>query len=379
LFLGAFILNVKKGLEGIVALETEISFIDGENGILEYRGINIEQLADQSFDVVVYLLLYSKMPTIEDTIRFSKLLKSKRDIDNKTKSVLNLCNFNIEAMDALRTAVSHMSHCDIDLNENTPEANQRKAVRLVAKFPTIVAGFQRIREKESLIEPDPELSHGANFIYMLRGEKPTELEARIMDTDFVLSAEHELNASTFSTRVTASTISDIHSAIISGLGTLKGPIHGGARLAVMNLLDEIGDVEKTEEFILNLIKNKQKIMGFGHRVYKTMDPRAKIFKKLAKEIAEEKGDMKWYQMGEMMEKIVTREIVEKKGKPIYPNVDFYAGVIYKYLEFPPKLATAIFAIGRISGWLAHCLEQYADNRLIRPRAKYVGKHYSGDK
>ncbi|MHA1482657.1 MAG: citrate/2-methylcitrate synthase, partial [Candidatus Heimdallarchaeaceae archaeon] len=228
--------------------------------------------------------------------------------------------------------------------------------------------------QKKLIEPDSELTHAGNFLYMLRGEKPNDVETRIMNADFVLSAEHELNASTFSTRVTVSTISDLHSAIISGLGTLKGPIHGGARLAVMNMISEIGTADKTEGYILHLIKNKQKIMGFGHRVYRTMDPRAKIFKKMAKELAEENGDMNWYQIGEIMEEVVTREIVEKKGKPIYPNVDFYAGIIYKYLNFPPKLATAIFAIGRISGWLAHCLEQYADNRLIRPRAKYIGEH-----
>jgi len=366
--------NITKGLEGIVALETKISFIDGEKGILEYRGINIELLAEQSFDIVAYLLLHGEIPSMEDAHRFSKLLRTKRDIDAKTKSVLNLCNFNIEAMDALRTAVSHMSHCDPDLNDNSLDANLRKATRLIAKFPTIVAGFQRIREQKKLIEPDSELTHAGNFLYMLRGEKPNDVETRIMNADFVLSAEHELNASTFSTRVTVSTISDLHSAIISGLGTLKGPIHGGARLAVMNMISEIGTADKTEGYILHLIKNKQKIMGFGHRVYRTMDPRAKIFKKMAKELAEENGDMNWYQIGEIMEEVVTREIVEKKGKPIYPNVDFYAGIIYKYLNFPPKLATAIFAIGRISGWLAHCLEQYADNRLIRPRAKYIGEH-----
>lgn len=366
--------DFKEGLEGIVALETTISFIDGEKGILEYRGRNIEDLVNFSFDEVVHLLLYGELPNKKQAEEFTDLLKSKRDLDDSTKRVLYLCNFNIEAMDALRTAVSHMSHCDPDLNDNSFEANIRKAIRLIAKAPTIVAGFQRVRRGMEQIEPDLSLSHGANFLYMLKGKKPTPLEARIMETDFILSAEHELNASTFSTRVTTSTLSDLHSAIISGLGTLKGVIHGGARLAVMDMVDEIESPEKTEEYIMGLIRDKKRIMGFGHRVYKTIDPRAKVFKKLAKEIAEEKGDDTWYTIADTIEKVVTREIVEKKGKPIYPNVDFYAGIIYKYLELPSKLATAIFAISRIAGWITHALEQYKNNRLIRPRAKYVGDH-----
>ncbi|MBD3190688.1 MAG: citrate/2-methylcitrate synthase [Candidatus Heimdallarchaeota archaeon] len=366
--------DIKDGLEGILALETSISFIDGKEGVLEYRGRNIQDLIDRSFDEIVYLLLHRQLPNEKEHEDFTKLLRSKRDLDESTKNVLRLCNYNIEAMDALRTAISHMSHCDPDLNDNSFEANIRKAIRLIAKTPTIVSGFQRVREGETLLEPDLTLSHGANFLYMLKGEKPSSLEARIMETDFILSAEHELNASTFSTRVTASTLSDIHSAIISGLGTLKGTLHGGARLAVINLVDDIESPEKTEEYIMDLIRNKQRIMGFGHRVYKTIDPRAKIFKKMAREIAEEKDDMKWYTIAETIENVVIREIVEKKGKPIYPNVDFYAGIIYKYLDLPARLATAIFAIGRISGWIAHCLEQYKNNRLIRPRAKYIGEH-----
>jgi citrate synthase len=314
------------------------------------------------------------MPSKKELQAHSDLLRKKRDLDKNSLRVLNLCNFNIEAMDALRTAVSHMSHCDPDLNDNSHEANIRKAVRLIAKAPTVVANFQRIRDGKGPLEPRTDLAHGANFLYMLRGKEPTGLEAKIMETDFILSAEHELNASTFSTRVTSSTLSDMHSAVISGLGTLKGVIHGGARLAAMNMLDKIAEPDKAEEYTLGLINNKQRVMGFGHRVYRTIDPRAKVFKKLAKEIAETTGNMKWYQMGDTIEQTVLRELVEKKGKPIYPNVDFYAGVVYKYLEIPPKLATAIFAIGRIAGWLAHIMEQYENNRLIRPRAKYIGEH-----
>ncbi|MBK5112591.1 MAG: citrate/2-methylcitrate synthase [Candidatus Heimdallarchaeota archaeon] len=367
--------NFKKGLEGIIALESEISYIDGEKGILEYRGYKIEELAKLSYDTVVHLLLYGNIPNIEDLDKFSNLIKERRDLDVRTKEVIHFYNFNIEAMDALMTAISHMSHSDPDLNDNSNEANIRKAIRLIAKLPTIVAYFQRIHDGKEIIEPNELLPHCSNFLYMLRGEVPSVLESKILDVDFILSAEHELNASTFAVRVTASTLSDIHSAIISGIGTLKGVLHGGARLAVMGMLDEIGSVENTEKYIMDLIKNKKRIMGFGHRVYKVVDPRANIFRDLAKRLAEEKKDMKWYEMATKIEETVTKELVEKQGKTIFVNVDFYSGVMYKYLNIPPKLATAIFALGRVTGWIAHALEQYGDNRLIRPRAKYVGEHH----
>lgn len=371
--------DFKKGLEGIIALETEISYIDGEKGILEYRGYKIEQLADLSFDAVIYLLLHGKLPDTEELDKFSNMVKERRELDVRTKEVIHFYNFNIEAMDALMTAFAHMSQSDPDLNVNTPEGNIRKALRLISKAPTIVAYYQRIHEGKEIIGPNELLPHCSNFLYMLRGEIPTVLEAKILNLDFILSAEHELNASTFAVRVTASTLSDIHSAIISGIGTLKGVLHGGARLAVMNMMDEIGEVKNTEKYIMNLIENKQRIMGFGHRVYKVVDPRANIFRDLAKRLAEEKNDMRWYEMACKIEEVVTRELVEKQGKTIFMNVDFYSGVIYKYLGIPPKLATAIFALGRITGWLAHALEQYKDNRLIRPRAKYIGEHHKLDR
>jgi citrate synthase len=370
--------DFKKGLEGVVALETEISYIDGLKGILKYRGHRIEKLAELSYEEVVHLLLYKRLPNNEELDSLSNQLKQMRGLNPQTVDVIHFYNFNIEAMDALQTAISHLSHRDPDLNDNSLEANIRKAIRLISKAPTIVAYFQRIHESKEIVQPNELLPHCANFLYMLRGENPSVLESRIIDLDFILSAEHELNASTFAVRVTASTLSDIHSAICSGIGTLKGVLHGGARLAVMNLLDEIGDEDNTEKYIMNLIKNKQRIMGFGHRVYKVVDPRAAIFRDLAKKLAEEKKDMKWFNMGTKIEEIVNREIVEKKGRPIYMNVDFYSGVIYKYLEIPPKLATAIFALGRITGWLTHALEQYSDNRIMRPRAKYVGEDHPGD-
>jgi citrate synthase len=366
--------ELQKGLEGTVALETRIAYIDGIKGVLEYRGINIKDIMKLSYDEVVYLLLHSKLPDQNERVKFIKRLRDERIIDEDTINIVRVCNYNIEAMDALRTAISHLSHCDPDLNDNSLEANQRKGTELVAQFPTIVAAFWRIRNKQEHILPDKTLSHGANFLYMLRGTKPTDLEAKCMESDFILSAEHELNASTFSVRTTASTLSDMHSAIISGLGTLKGVLHGGARLAVLEMLDEIEEPEKAEDHVLNLISNKKRVMGFGHRVYKTFDPRGVIFKQITKDIAEDTGDLRWYSIAENIEATVLREFVEKRKKPIYPNVDFYAGVLYKYLDIPPLLSTAVFAIGRISGWVAHCIEQFADNRLIRPRARYAGEH-----
>jgi citrate synthase len=360
--------ELKKGLEDVEVLETKISSIDGENGVLRYRGIDINDLIEYSFEEVTHLLLYEKLPDENELAAFSNQLRSSREIDKDIIDVLTTCDFNIEAMDALRTAVSYMSHCDPDLGDSSLEANVRKATGLIAKFPTVVATFHRVREDLETIDPDASLSHGANFLYMLKGEKPGELEAKIVDMDFLLSAEHELNASTFAARITASTLADIHSTVISGLSTLKGRLHAGARMCVMEMMDRISSPERAEDYILNLIDNKEKIMGFGHRVYKTYDPRDRIYKKLAKRLADH-GDPKWFKMAEIIEATVQRELVEKREKPIYPNLDFYSAVTYKYIGIPETLATAMFAIGRVTGWVAHVLEQYADNRLIRPRAK----------
>jgi len=363
--------ELKKGLEDLEVLETRISYIDGNEGVLEYRGHDIRDLARMDFETVTHLLLFGHMPDEMEATAFRRELRSVRAIDEETTRTIRTCNFNIEAMEALRTAVSYQSHCDLDLKDMSTEANLRKAIRLISKFPTIVAVFHRIHNGLPVIEPDPDLSHGANFLYMLRGEVPSDLETEIMETDFVLSAEHELNASTFTARVTASTLSDMHSAIISGLNTLNGPLHGGARMAVMEYLVELGTPEEAVEYVETLIANKRKIMGFGHRVYRTFDPRALIYKEMARRMAAEHPDRNYFAVAEAVEATVMREFVEKKGKPIYPNVDFYSAVVYLYMDLPPQLATALFAIARISGWVAHILEQYSDNRLIRPRAKAI--------
>lgn len=363
--------QVKKGLEGVVALDTQISFIDGVQGILKYRGIEIEQLAGLSYDSVSYLLIYGKMPDSGELEEFSINLRKERKVDPHLLNMLKFCDFENESLDALRTAISVCAHFDEDSHDISEQANVRKTIRLIARFPTIVAAFYRMANGLEVIAPDPSLAHGANFLYMLRGNLPTKLEAEAMEKDFVLSAEHELNPSTFALRITASTLSDLHSAVISGLCTLKGPLHGGARKGVMDMLDDIGSMDNVGKYVQERLDSKQRIMGFGHRVYKTYDPRARIYKDIAMKVAMEKGDSYWFDLAQEIEYIMYREMVENQHKPIYPNVDFYSGVLYKDLEIPPYLATSIFAIGRISGWIAHCLEQYSDNRVIRPRAHFV--------
>ncbi|WP_406661936.1 citrate/2-methylcitrate synthase [Methanolobus sp. ZRKC3] len=363
--------EIRKGLENVIALETSIAFIDGEQGILKYRGHDINDLSKLSYYEVSHLLVKGSLPDGRELEDYSNELKQERFIPSDAMAVLSSCNFNIEAMDALRTTISYLSHCDSDMNGNSSEENIRKGMRMIAKFPVIVAMFYRIKTGQEIVEADTSMSHGANFLYMLRGERPSDLEAEIIEKDFILSAEHELNPSTFASRLATSTLTDIYSAIIAGVCTLKGPLHGGARMAVMEMLDEVGSVENAGLYVADKVNLHEKLMGFGHRVYKTYDPRARIYKELARQIAAEKGDLSWFEIAESIEKAAFKEFVENKGKTIYPNVDFYSAVVYKYLEIPPKLATAVFAIGRISGWIAHCLEQYSDNRVIRPRAKFV--------
>ncbi|MGB9133723.1 MAG: citrate/2-methylcitrate synthase [Methanosarcina sp.] len=349
-------------------MSKNICFIDGLEGILKYREIDINQLVELPYDAISYLLIQGELPADQELAEYSARLHGEREINREVMDVIRMCKLDIDAMEALRTIVSFISQFDPDLDDSSPEGNMRKAIRLIAKIPTIVAAYYRVANGKDPVPPDASLSHGANFLYMLKGRKPSELEAEVMEKDFILSAEHELNASTFSSRVTASTLSDLYSAVVSGLCTLKGPLHGGARAEVMTMLEEIGNPGNAEKYVLEKIGNREKIMGFGHRVYKTYDPRGTIFKQLSKQLAEAKGDMHWYDTAEAIENTVVRELVEKKGKPIYPNVDFYSGVIYKYMDIPPQLATAIFAIGRVSGWIAHCFDQYEKKKIIRPRA-----------
>lgn len=349
-------------------MSKNICFIDGLEGVLKYREVDINELVELPYDAVSYLLIRGELPGEQELAEYSARLHAERGINREVLDVIRMCNFNIDAMGALRTVISFISQFDPDLNDSSPEGNMRKAIRLIAIVPTIVATYYRMANGKEPLPPDPSLSHGANFLYMIKGSKPDPLDAEVMEKDFILSAEHELNASTFSSRVTASTMSDLYSAVVSGLCTLKGPLHGGARAEVMTMLEEVASPENAEKFVLEKIAQREKIMGFGHRVYKTYDPRGVIFKQLSKKLAESKGDMHWYTTAEAVENVVVRELVEKRGKPIYPNVDFYSGVIYKYMEIPPQLATSIFAIGRVSGWIAHCFDQYERKKIIRPRA-----------
>jgi citrate synthase len=362
---------MKKGLDGVVALDTRISFIDGLQGVLKYRGIEIESLVGLSYDAVSYLLINGNLPSESELSNYCNRLKSERQINGTMFNILKICDCGIESLDMLRTAISCNSHFDNELDVHSAEANLNKAIRLVAKFPTIVTAFERSRLGMQPIAPNNDLSHGANFLYMLHGRIPTELEAEAIEKDFILSAEHELNPSTFSLRIAASTLSDIYSSIICGLCTLKGPLHGGARKGVMDMLDEVVNNDNVATYIQDKISKKEKIMGFGHRVYKTYDPRSQLYKDIARRIAQEKGDTVWYDIAQELEQIMYHEFIELRGKSIYPNVDFYSAVVYKYLDIPSELATSVFAIGRVSGWIAHCLEQYSDNKVIRPRANYV--------
>lgn len=356
-----------KGLEGIVAAETAISYIDGLNGRLLYRGIEINELADNStFEETTSLLWYGNLPTKSQLTSFDRKFKSNRQIPNEVLAMMMALPKKTAPMEVLRTAVSHLSAYDPEDLDNSLQANVNKSLRLTAAMPTIVASWDRIRNGLWPIPPSTELSHAANFLYMLTGKEPDERAAKVLDTCLILHADHGLNASTFSARITASTLSDLHSAITSAIGTLKGPLHGGANEQVMRMLLEIGEVSKADDYIKNAFANKQKIMGFGHRVYKADDPRATWLRKLAKELSESSGNTKWYEISERV-----RELVQA-AKPLPVNVDFYSASVYYTLGIPVDLFTPIFAISRVSGWTAHVYEQYNNNRLIRPESEYVG-------
>ncbi|WP_168122796.1 citrate synthase [Paenibacillus sp. HB172176] len=358
-------MTATKGLEGIVAAASSISSII--DGVLTYRGIDIDDLAaNASFEEVAYLLWYGKLPTRSELDKLNAQLDEYASIPNEVIEQIKLYGKNTNSMAALRTAVSSLALYDESANEMTPEANQLKAIKLQAQLPTVIAAFARIREGKEPVAPKKGVSIAHNFLYMLKGEEPAEVAVKALDQALVLHADHELNASTFAARVTVATLSDIYSGVTSAIGALKGPLHGGANEAVMVMLEEIGSFDKVEGYIQNALANKQKIMGFGHRVYKNGDPRAKHLQKMSRELGKLKGNMELYEMSIKIEELVTGQ------KGLKPNVDFYSASVYTTLEIPRDLFTPIFAISRVSGWCAHILEQYQDNRLIRPRADYVG-------
>ncbi|WP_062355173.1 citrate synthase [Bacillus kwashiorkori] len=359
-------MSVTKGLEGVVATTSSISSIIDDT--LTYVGYNIDDLAENSsFEEVVYLLWNRRLP---NTLELEDLKIQLAANASVPEEVLNhFKTFPIDKvhpMAALRTAVSYLGLFDEEADNATDEANLRKAIRLQAKMPTLVAAFARIRKGLEPVAPRKDLGVAANFLYMLTGEEPDSIAEEAFNKALVLHADHELNASTFTARVCVATLSDIYSGITSAIGALKGPLHGGANEQVMKMLTEIGSVENVEDYINQKLANKEKIMGFGHRVYRKGDPRAKHLKAMSEKLTKLTGEPKWYEMSVKIEDLVTNQ------KNIPPNVDFYSASVYHSLGIEHDLFTPIFAVSRVSGWLAHILEQYANNRLIRPRAEYNG-------
>jgi citrate synthase len=358
---------VKAGLEGAVAASSSISYIDGNIGKLIYSGYNIHDLAQHStFEEVIYLLWNNTLPTQSELDNLKAQLRQEPGIPVEIQQLIRTLPQGVNPMDMLRTVISALSFYDPDGQDMSREANLRKAIRLTAKFPTIVTTFQRLRNGLEPVEPRTDLSIAGNFLYTLRGEVPDEVATRTIDVALVLHADHELNASTFAARVTAATLSDIYSSVVSAIGALKGPLHGGANEGVIKNLLEIGSVENVEAWVMEQFAQKKKIMGFGHRVYHTEDPRATHLREMSRQLGERTGETRFYEMSRKMEEVVKRE------KGLNPNVDFYSASTYYSMGIPTDLFTPIFACSRISGWTAHILEQYANNRLIRPRAEYIG-------
>jgi citrate synthase len=360
-----------RGLEGVVACNSSICYIDGEKGVLAYRGIDIHELADNStFEEVCYLLWFGKLPTRKELQELSVQLWRERKLDAGIISYLRQAPKHALPMDVLRTTVSALSYFDPEERENTREANVRKTIRLTSQLAMIVAYYDRIRKGKPLVEPDRYLSHAGNFLLMLNGEPPSKTAERALDIALILHADHELNASTFAARVTAATLSDMHSSITSGIGALKGPLHGGANEAVFKMLEAIDSAGADPiEYVKGLLGQKQKIFGFGHRVYHTEDPRATHLRKMSRDLGQSSGQGKWFEYSHKIEQFIKAE------KKLNANVDFYSASTYHTLGIDLDLFTPLFAVSRISGWTAHVLEQLDDNRLIRPRAEYIGPPY----
>jgi citrate synthase len=356
------------GLEGVVATSSSICFIDGDIGRLVFRGYEISDLVENcTFEETAYLLWNGDLPNKTQLTDLTRQFGSQSNLPAHVQKILEVLPRNTQPMDALRTACSALSADDVDLTLNTPDANLRKAIRLTAQFPAIVAAFHRLRTGQKPVAPDPSLSIAANFLYMLTGKKPHETVVRAMDAALVVHAEHGLNASTFACRVTAATLADIHAAVTAAIAALKGPLHGGANQDVMEMLLEAGDADKLEANVRKNIAEGAKIPGFGHRVYKVYDPRATFLSKISKELGAAAGNSKWYEMSERLIGVV------KELKPkINPNVDFFSASSYYTMGIPLDLFTCIFAIARVVGWTAHAMEQHVNNRLIRPGEEYIG-------
>ncbi|PYR92958.1 MAG: citrate synthase [Acidobacteria bacterium] len=361
----------KAGLEDVVAATSSICYLDGQRGVLAYYGYDIHDLVRASFEECCYLLWHGRLPNRAELGDLQSQLAAARPVSEPMLRLMKQLPAS-DGMDTLRTLISALGQYDPEAGDNSQQANYRKAVRLTAQTASLVATYGRLQAGGGPIQPDPALGQAANFLYMLQGERPSALATRAFDIALVLHADHELNASTFAARVAAATLTDLYSAIVGAIGALKGPLHGGANADVMRLLIEVGQdapAERIDDAIRGKLARKVKIPGFGHRVYRTEDPRATHLRKMSKELGERAGNIRWYEMSQRIERLVTGE------KKLYPNVDFYSASTYYTLGIPIDLFTPIFAVSRVSGWTAHCLEQYANNRLIRPRTDYIGPSY----
>ena len=367
-----FFCEYKPGLEGIPATKSSVSYVDGQNGILEYRGIRIEELtAKGSFLETTYLLIWGKLPSQEQLKEFQTEILYHRRIKYRIRDMMKCFPETGHPMDALQTSAAALGLFYARRALDDPAYIRRAVVRLIAKIPTMVAAFNQMRKGNDPIQPNDDLDYAANFLYMLTERVPHPLAARIFDVCLTLHAEHTINASTFSAMVTSSTLTDPYAVIASAVGTLAGPLHGGANEEVLLMLEEIGSVENVRSYVEERIANKQKIMGFGHRVYKVKDPRATTLQELAEDLFKETGRDHYYQIALELEKVVEGKLGHKG---IYPNVDFYSGLVYRKLGIPSDLFTPIFAIARVAGWLAHWKEQLAVNRIFRPTQVYTGEH-----
>lgn len=362
----------KAGLEDVVATSSAICYLDGVRGVLAYCGYDIHDLArNATFEEVCYLLWHRRLPTRSELGDLQSQFAASRRLPEPVLRLMRSLP-PVDGMDALRTLTSALAHYDHEAQDASPQAQYRKAVRLTAQVGTIVATWGRLKAAGGIVEPDPVLGHAANFLYMLKGERPNASETRAFDVALTLHADHELNASTFAARVAAATLTDIYSAIVAAIGALKGPLHGGANAEVMKMLLDLGEHasgERIDETVRGKLARKEKIPGFGHRVYRTEDPRATHLRQMSQELGKRSGATSWFAMSQRIEELV------KADKKLNPNVDFYSASTYYSLGIPIDLYTPIFAVSRMSGWTAHVLEQYANNRLIRPRADYIGPEY----
>jgi citrate synthase len=355
------------GLRGVVAAQSAIGDVNGEDGILIYQGYNIHDLAENStFEEVVFLLWNGRLPKADELADLTAKIRANYGIPSEVVELMKSFPKDADPMDVLRTSVSSLDFYDKAGHGTDRENALNTAIKLTAQIPTLVTAWERIRTDKDIIAPDSSLSIAENFLYTLRGEKAEADEAHIFDVALILHADHELNASTFTTRVVAGTLADMYGAVTAGIAALAGPLHGGANTNVMKMLIEIGDIDKLEPWLDEALAAKKKIMGIGHAVYKTEDPRATWLRKFSKQLGEKKGNTKWFEMSEKLEKLMH----EKKG--MFPNVDFYSASAYYLMDIPLDQYTPIFAVSRISGWTGHILEQYGNNKLIRPRAEYIG-------